>query len=730
MKRLSAFSKFTRSNLRTFALIISLCTTTWCCDGALFDSPENVLQEVENDVHHRDFEAAQNRLEVANFSAKNQSLDVIAYNRAVVSILSGKCQDAQNALSEILAKIEKVTSDKAALPDAQRNPQETHFHALLHQALALAYLCPSRPFDPPSDDDFKNALESFYTAHLLGLDVRSQVTQTLLQWIPACESFIPDWQKKANTPDNALIGQDIKAPYLIACQEGVWIQFDARTHEKMTTSFVLTPLKRNVLLDDSQKLPFTKLHAEILGKPAKGQPFKPPLQQFIQPTPTQLPDKSQYQALNLTMPEFEFPYSGTFYIHLYTENHGEASVSFKTHKHSDCDYIDDSITYDESLKQKTPWLSLPQKITNLTLCTRRPDAFRFSLEPDQYALITLHHRSTTDEKNPFNLHIVDPQQNEVPLVEDLHIASRKGISSYLLYTHSDQFPHALPHDVTPQHILVHNATNHEEVYTLELALPTDSPVPFLDYDLEFVLSEPCDAKNPPKVVDLNLESLEYSNAFVLPTLWACPDQEIELQPILPEGREFMQFMNIAHIFSDIPFHDDDMTLRTTLAVPNDSQDYLVENGERIQTHWTPEAFNASYTFHAPITVDTRIKMTTASDYRGFINFFVNILPQEPPKKNTPKKGDDETQGNSSQNESDGSQPDKPSPIESSQKTQGSQTQGNQSTPSTPSRGNAAEVDDHPYEKQHIDALLDEIERGYFNTPLQGSFDKKAGDKPW
>ena len=718
------------------------------CQSPFFDSPEETLEKIQEDIDRQDYAAAREKLDLARIQAKQQSMDTIAYNAALISILSGDCKQAEELLTKILDNFE--TTDERehanAYPLDAKAPG-TLFHARVHQALGLALVCPTHPFASPSDEQFRKALQNDYTANTLGLDVRPEVTQIIQRWIPDCESFVPSWQKSADNPENALTIKDIRAPEFVVCPDGVWIRVDARKHEKVRASFYMTPLNRKVYIDDSQKLPFSRLHADILAAPSDEHAFDEPVQFFLQPLPTGLPTEADYAAASYDFPDYTFTKSGIYYYHLYTENNGEARVHFTYHRIADCEHIDDLISYTEDLSPKNVWLMNGKTLQDMTLCPERPDNFQFTLEAKQYALITInkHDESLFSDHAP-HVEVFDSQKRNVPTLSFENIHSLRNQSVFIPFLRKQKTTGKAVDSRYPMIILVHNNAGGEETFQLRIRQNSEWESS-LHYDISYASSIDCSQKQPARTIPIDLSFIMHSKYYILPPVWLCPNQNIYLQPILPDNQTLLRTTMISHIFSDIPLHDDDFHFSSLLRMEADNRDYPVENSRRDVSQWIPGEFSANYALYNPITADTSLKLATGSGFQGFANLVIQIesqkqsdsddskpqeqdnaqkensqdSPNENAKKDKNKKDKDSAQGT----------PDKPSHEKTDAMTSGNDGAGDRSTPSADANNrNAAQFDPRQLEKDYLDALLDDIERGYFYIPIPGNDAAQDGGKPW
>ncbi|MBQ9394864.1 MAG: hypothetical protein IJU23_05035 [Proteobacteria bacterium] len=743
MKYRSHFNDIVHHNhFRYIIYIIILLSLCGCGESENIDSKINAMKQA---VGSKDFQKAEQILDEAETGIFASDFHVLEYNRAVIRILSGKCSEA----SELLENVYKTYSEQHAIEqsvlrgDASENAysekekQERAFLSRVHLAMALADLCPSQPSMPHDDASYREILVNLYTAHTLGLDVRSQIETVTRLWIPDCSTFIPEAQKAASSHENALELETIDAQDLVVCREGVWLRYHLRAHEVLTPSLELKPLTRTVWLDDSSRLPFAQFHADIHLASANGTVQNPPVLSYAQPIPTTIPDAEAYESIAIDLPDFVPKADGVYYVHLYTVDNGEANVYVTGTRRVDCRFIDDEATWTSNLRQKTVRLHANDHLERLTLCPTRPDKFSFTLEPGQEAFVSIHVLNAEDATPhipQLNFTVLDETERELNYFGK---TTEEGMETDMeteawFFQYRDSVPEEMLKAGSPFYVLVKNVTPQLHEYSLEIDNKREPKA--AEYMIQMSASQPCSAED--RTMPLKLKDIEKTKVVSLPPFWTCPGQTIYFAP--ETDIDILRTKTNLVFMSNQTLSTSDVQLSSIMKVENDEHEYPVETGEKTDSYQTPEQFVLSSGLSKPMTRSTLIKESITDKTAGFSLLSVTLSDEDDQKKEDSSdskddKKDDRKQQHDKTKKQDtpNKSPDKPSESPATPQGAGTDTSGEESQPDEKADGNkAAKYDPTQNDIDHIDALLDDIERGNFYVPLSGSEHDRITDKDW
>lgn len=724
------------------ALYAFMIFSLYGCEISGAGNIDSQISAMKHAVSTKDFQKAHEILDNAESGIFTSDPHILEYNRAVIEILSGSCSEASERLKKIYENYaEKYDKETPLLNSSQdkeiyseKEQQERAFFSQVHLAMALAELCPVQT-STPDDTTYREILMNLFTAYTLGLDVRSQIETVTRLWIPDCSTFIPESQKSASVLENALELETNDTTELTVCHEGVWLKYKLRAHEILKPSLKLKPLNRTVWLDDSSRLPFSQLHLDLHIASANGTVQSSPLRTFEQPLPAAVPSSESYESISLELPDFVPKIDGTYYVHLYTIDNGEAIVYGTGTRHADCRHIDDEITWTSDLEQKTVSIQGDNHFERLTLCPARPDRYAFELEPGQKAFFSVQVTSTeeTDPSLPkLKFDIRDESDRELNIYGNSSDGEIK--TEAWIFQYRDSVPQETLKTGSPFYVLVQNITQEKQKHYLSIENVEDSKA--LEYQIQMAVSRPCTAHEPPKTIPLNLKDIEKTRTISLPPFWSCPGQTIYIAP--KTDIEILRTKTTLEFHSNQSFLEGDIKFSSIMKVENDEHEYPVETGEKTESYQTPAQFVHSSVLNKPMTRSTLIKESISSNQSGFSLISVSLNDDDDQKKDDSSDSkDDKKEDKKEQHDKTKKQdtpnksPDKPSESPATPQGAGTDTSGEESQPDEKADGSkAAKYDPTQNEIDHIDALLDDIERGNFYVPLSGSENERVTDKDW
>ena len=726
-------------NIIFIFIILSICG----CDTGSVEFRINAMKQA---VGSKDYEKAEQILDKAESGIFTSDFHILEYNRAVIRILSGKCSEASGILDEVYKKYsEQHAIEQSILHGnstensySEKEQQERAFLSRVHVAMALAELCPAQPFMPHDDASYRKILVNLFTAHTLGLDVRSQIETVTRLWIPDCSTFIPESQKSASNHENAMEQEMIDVNELVVCREGTWLRYHLRAHEILTPFLKLTPLPRTVWIDDSSRLPFSQIHLDLYLASATGAIQNTPVTSYVQPIPTTVPDAESYESISIELPEFIPEADGTYYVHLYTVDNGEAIVYITGNRQVDCRFIDDETTWTSDLRPKTVRLHDEDHLDRLTLCPTRPDKYAIELDPGQQAFVSLQVMNA-DDASPhlpqLNFIIQDETDRELnyygaPLEEGVESMEPEA----WFFRYRDSVPEEALKAGAPFYVLIQNITPEHHQYTLIIDNKNEPKA--TEYQIQMAVSRSCSTDESGKKVPLKLKDIEKTKAVSLPPFWTCPGQTVYFVP--ETDIEILRTKTSLEFLSNQSLSTGDVQFSSIMRVDNDNHEYPIENGENTDSYKTPAEFVYSSALSKPMTRSTLFKESVSPNRSGFSLFSVVLNDDDDQqkdessdskddKKEDKKEQHDKTKKQDTPNKS----PDKPSESPATPQGAGTDTSGEESQPDENADGNkAAQYAPEQNEIDHIDALLDDIERGNFYVPLSGSENERVTDKDW
>ncbi len=722
--------------LSCVALLICGCEDSWL-------TPQQTLQsDIQQAVDQKQFGKAAKILHKAKKLAKSESHDAIEYNAAIIDILAGRCETAQQRLESLL---QSNTRNQPAetfddMPDLTQPVAENLFVARLHQALAIAMRCPTNP-RKLSQQQTLESLEHMYKAYYNGMDTRDQISRMLYDMEPACPLFVPEDQGDGHhTAEDAIEitapGEDQPSSFVLCPPSGLWFKTNLRAHESLSGYIEMQRLERTLTLDDSASLPYAQFHIDIFSPAKDGADLTAPAASFTQALPDTIPAPDDYQKLTLNLPEITATQTGSYLIHIYPEHLGEGRLQFHIQNTANCDKIDDNATYTNDLKPIVCQLNTAPEPQHFLLCPTRPDTFEIETAASSYSLVgffspqpdapldSIHIQIR--ERNGQHLQRIDVEEGKLPGDQSAYMIIRPQRAKT---PESDEAP-------APVFVILHNADTTPAKFRLTIG--DDAIKSPIQYDLFRADSTPCLPDDPLPTIPVNLDDIQNKKQIHLAPAWICPDDELNYRPVFSSNTPTLRVHTSAHFLSPDILHKDDAVLQAFMQLPDDDRAYLVENGAPADSPWGYLANMLSAALQKPFTADSRIRISTSKAASGFaiVGFSMpddkqqddkNDESNPDDKQNKKNQKEDKSKGKDNENQS----PDKPSETKATPKGPGSDGQGDESTPDPNSTGNkAAKFDPAAYERAHIDALLDAIEQGDYYVPLSGEQDSQTTDKDW
>ena len=704
------------------SLLLMIIVFTLSCN-VNDDDIKKDMDDIHQSLIQHDYLTAQNLL---SRHSGTGHVDIYEYNAAVIDLFSGDCTNTHAVFDRLLKKYKNSRED---LPTQD-------FIARLHLAISFAELCPNGT-DPATAYTLEQSLAHLYQTNEMGIPVKDTILSVIGQWLPPCKDSIPDWQSMASDPGHALDINMVLGQELTICPEGVWLKAQARNHESWSARFNMTPLDRKVWPDDSSKLPFSQLQFDLYDHEPDTQPSIPPTVHFEQPFSHLMPQPSDYTKQTLELSNVEFQKDSIHYIHLYTKDNGEMRLKINYAKEMDCHYIDDLQTYSSDLKPISLTLNPDQTIDGLLLCPSRPDHFIITIEPGQYALITIHENITSSDDKSTPQHIeksvLDPsgtllKKNSIPPEGTAQTDQNNHIIFIDNPIHPDQNN---GQGMAQEYILIHNDDNQPRQYHPVLQLPQGSGS--LQYAISLTLSTKC--PNNQKAQTIPLGAITQTSLVQTPPLWVCPSHSITYIPQLPQETPILRAKTEHTFISGMPMRSGDVAFSSFLMEDSQQEELVVEHG-KAESDDSRHRF--CHSLGKPITPDMRFKSDTQHSIQGFSIVTVTLNEddespddskesKEESRKQDKKDRHDENQKQDNPNKS----PDKPSETKASAKGAGQDAQGNDSTPDEQAEGNKAHrFDKEQFEREQIDDLLDSIENGHYYVPLSGDVENPQSDKDW
>ena len=709
-------------------LLVALVCAWGCsaCDLIFPDHPEERFARIEADVQVRDYDAAMAELQAARKDADGASQRYLDYNRSILDILAGKCDRARLELDALL----KLNT---ALDSEQRSEiisESTRFRASLHYAYGTALLCPVALSEWAEEADFEKALSHFYIAESLGLDISGEISKVISEWFPPCRSYIPNEQIQASAPGHALqIKPDDSFADIVVCKEGVWFKANVRAYEILLAKLKLKPLDRKIWMDESSELPFVQLHVDCYEAPGADMSFGPPIAHYEYPIPEGEIPEADRQNLEIDLPELLIKNTGMHYVHFYTVHNGEARLFADFSRQVDCGKIDDTVTYSDDLAQIPVRLESGMNYEKLMLCAGRPDRFEVVLEGGQQGLFEI-------EVPAAERHVLKDTTLKVYGDDDMTLTENGAFCGdsvcYRVLRHKHD-PELKDDYGASDYVVLKNITDDRRTYYLEIALKPEASSH--EYNLVFKSSGICPDKPDVLDEDLQLEGIEGSRYHTWQPSWLCPHQVRRYHPKIGPNAELLR----AVVKMDyIGFDEVDERLvhfESFMTGEQDSREYSVETGGILTSHWMPELYAVTRVLQKPVTRSIHFRSENETRDGVFEILEIKLSEDENSEDNKDSEDKQDKQDKQDENKDQKDQPnqapEKPSETAATPRGEGSDAEGDESTPDEHAQGNkASQYDARQHEKDHIDALMDDMERGLYYVPLPGQLPERSSGKDW
>lgn len=708
----------------TIFLIILACLGS-SCDIPLPYEDDISLQKLKTAISQGRYVEAQELLELAQSKASSRDDDALAINEAVLMTALDKCTEARHKLLGI-----------------RNRSHAKHLDIAIYLQLAEAAICEAQIDEAKQDSHYAYAIEQLSQAASLGADTAGRIAQILSLWIPSCTSFQDERLQKADKPESAISWQDWQAlaKPVLCPKRSLWIALPVREYENISMTASFESLERKFWPDDGSKLPYSQISLSLYASDARGVPNPEPFITTAIPLPKGSIKASDFKHIDKEVPAFTVgAQQSVYYIKLETLNNGEASVYLDLKRRLDCAKLDDLHTYSQDLIQSPLLLTADSTYSDLILCPKRPDAFLFELEAGSSAIISI---MFLENKKP-KLHLkidgksqtIDDQleaNNPHRLIEPQTAPDRDDLKS-----DADEFR------LVPWLLHLHNSEQSLQKYELLIAPENEA----IDYDFRFARSYDCkDSEAKTTYLPLPLpQTLKSQKPVVIGPKWICSNEELNFEPVFDKkGKQAISVNIIATIIAQIPLREDAIKLSKKLRISLDdksSQMLIAEDSEAIVALWKNADNIRRRRLSRPLT-DLSIVHFKNMDTAGFYALSVENRQENPPSDNKDDDEKSENQKKDGQSQEDDETPqDKPSeepdPQEKSNEPStpegpGTDTQGDASTPDPKADNkNASQFDPEAFERDKIDALLDDIERGNFLAPIEGmTREEPTSDKNW
>lgn len=745
-------------------LVSSIVLLATSCHESVFPSDEAQFERFERAIDKKNFSTAMRLLDDAALNAKSQSDEqIVEYNKAIIEILSGKCDDAVTRMKSIIenaAEQRSTTFPRFPTPD-DKISHDIHLGA--HYLIATGLLCPTRPFPAPSKEKIEEAIQHLIHLIQYGEDHRNLLNFAYAMLFRPCQTFISADEPKNNAYESALSlagTHGIVKEFTLCPHMNRWFSFQARQHEFLSLFLKLRAIERTFRIDDSSRLPYAHIQVVLYKAPAPGEKLGDPLATYEMPAPPEppSPDAPIFLRHQIEIPPIEASETGTYLVQFRTKDNGEARITPVFTKKVNCAYSDDDSTYTQDFVQIPVKLKQGGSLTMQVICPSRPDLYQISLAPRQSVIVSL--RST------------DPK-----LVEDaIAIAVKDGFGrSYAANQPADrdasesnrEDSSTNPHDSEGKirrfavfkgifrrslsfeehfytlHILIENDL--DTTNTIYLTLSSKDKFHGIRHSITMNASLPCGKSHAPRIVErtLPLDKLNRDEVYFAPPEWLCPNDIVRYTPTLPAGDALFNSTLTTSLIgrNEIPKNDFNFTAYLTL--PPENKPFISETSTlQLSSDWHGPHDLFDYILQKPMMPHTIIELETQAHAKGFA--FMTITPTSSGKdrenenqkqdKNDEKQQNDPNKRDKNPSKDDNAptpNPEKPSQTPQTPQGQGDDTEGNESTP-TPDAdpGNAHQFDPNQSERDYVDALLDSIEQGQLEMPIQGQTHEKLPKKDW
>lgn len=736
-----------------FGLAGALACCAAACGNPAFQSEETQFENFESAVRRNDYDAAMRVLDDAQPHAKTEDdVQIIEYNKAVTEIFAGKCGDAVKRMKAMLEdeKSRHVTEYSQTPLLYDKMPHDIHMGA--HHIIAVGLLCPMRPFPAPSQADFEEAV--YHLTHIVqnGGDMRNLLSLAYMKRFEPCKSFVSPNEPKNYSYETAfsIIGlHGVTGEFTLCPGSGRWFRFYVRQHEIISLFLKLRALSRTFWIDDSSRLPYARIHVDVYKVPDAGAPLGKPIDSYAAPIPDELPSPNDFIFLRqqLDTPSMEVPETGEYLVHFYTEDNGEARITPVFNHWFNCEYIDDLKSYTKDFVQIPMTLTPDQTLFEQHLCPTRPDLYKVELEPKQTAIVSLRSTDPTLLDDPLSIRITDSRgrafkaisaENGSSLPDDAHHSPH-----FEIFKGKFQKSRIFDEYYYTVHLLVENDLAVDD--TLSVSIESKGNSRGLKHDIAMRKSVVCDKGHKPQTIELPmpLDTLNHDDMLFLTPQWLCPGDVARYKPTLPADESSYKATVYANVISENPTGDGDFEFSAHVILPPDSQAFISETSVQTPSaYWQAPHDMLDFNLLKPLLPNTRISLQMRGQNQGFV--LTAVAPQTPKNKQDDQENSQENQEDRQQdpNKRDKNpskdentptpDPEKPSDTPATPQGQGTETEGNESTPKPEdySEGNAHRFDPNQVERDYVDALLDAIEQGQLEMPIQGQTHEKLPQKDW
>lgn len=732
-----SFSHFSFFSRRYFIAVIAV--SAWLCAAcreSALPSSHPQLDAIQAAVDARDYPLALARLDDAKLYARTSAdIQNITYNQALVDIYANHCEDARQILK---TWIDDASETDAPCIDPEQSSFSSHCQIsapLLewYKAYAIALICPTSDAGSLSPDNATTALGYLYALAEHQPQLRNRIAQIYERMTPACASFIDPKRQSNHAPERALDIDTLQArhAFTLCASHDVWFSFQAQAHESLSIHVDMKQLPRAFHVDDSSLLPYTQLHIDVyLTSPDQTLTL---VESIDQQLPTAPPEKKDFERIQRTFNLSAFQTSGDYLIRMRPKDNGEAYVTLTFEKEYDCAWIDDPVTYSTAQTPNLVDLSPDHPLPDaLILCPTRPDYYRFSLPPDGYGLVAVSSKDPAFQEDNFRLTLAEDDHPPLAFSSDTAQESASERFRYFFIEASDDTPSS-----PTAYLLVHNTQRTDANYRLS-AESLRAPIP---YHVSLSVSSPCSEDTTATQSELDLSQMNDETAIALPPRWICEKSAHRLRPLLPASSPSLNARSDTIFMAVQQTNANDFNVSARITQPPDMHEWIAETASLhpLSAKRAPYPLYA-YRLQKPLLHNTLFLFQTQSS-AGFMQMTLSVPPpsdeqntsdeqqkQEQKQQDPNKQEKNPSPDKNKQNES----PEKPSETPATPQGAGTDTKGNESTPDETNDGDnqAHQFDPKQLERDHIDALLDEIERGNANIPLPGNLNNAPLEKDW
>lgn len=741
---------------------IALLATS--CHESAFPSDETQFERFERAIDKEDFSTAMRLLDDAALNAQSQHDEqIVEYNKAITEILSGKCDDA---VARMKSLIENATEQRSTTFPHYPIPNDKISHDIhlgAHYLIATGLLCPTRPFPAPSQEKIEEAIQHLIHLIQYGEDHRNLLNFAYAMLFSPCQTFISADEPKNNTYESALSlagTRGIVKEFTLCPNMDRWFSFQARQHEFLSLFLKLRAIERTFRIDDSSRLPYSHIQVVLYKAPAPGEKLGAPLATYEMPAPPEppAPDDPTFLRHQLEIPPIETSETGTYLVQFRTKDNGEARVTPVFTKKVNCAYSDDDSTYTPDFVQIPVKLKQGSSLTMQVICPSRPDLYQISLEPHQSVIVSLR---STDPKliedavaiavkdrfgrsytanQPADRDASDSKRDNSSI--DPHNSKGK-IRRFDVFKGSFRRSLSFEEYFYTLHILIENDLDTPN--TVDLTLSSTDKFHGIRHSVTMNASLPCGKSHAPRVIErtLPLDKLNRDEVYFVPPEWLCPDDIVRYTPTLPATEKLFSATLQTSVIGRRAIPQNDFSLAAYITLPPDNKPFLAEASvQKTSSDWRGPHELFDYTLQKPMMQHTIIELEMQAHAQGFT--FTTITPpsagedreseNQKQEKNEEKRQQDPNKRDKNPSKDDNAptpDPEKPSETPQTPQGQGDDTEGNESTPSPDAgEGKAHQFDPNQTERDYVDTLLDSIEQGQLEMPIQGQTHEKFPKKDW